>query len=283
MTTFQLCLLLLILWPQQPDAPLPDQASFMEQFRKSLNTPQQLLSQYTYTYKETEYTLDSKGKIKKTETNVYEVTHGAEEWQTYERQTTKNGVPLTKEELDKQDRKERERVDKETRKRAKWPEAKKREEKEKAQREERETNDDMFATFDYRFVRREKVGDASTILVNFTPKKNYKPKTGAAKALQHAAGRLWISEADHQLARLEAEIIEPLKIGAGLLAKLQKGSTLALELKKVNDEIWLPVKFDAAINGKILLLKGLNMRISLEFSDHKKFNVDTILNFPDIQ
>jgi len=43
------------------------------------------------------------------------------------------------------------------------------------------------------------------------------------------------------------------------------------------------VKFDAAINGKILLLKGLNMRISLEFSDHKKFNVDTILNFPDIQ
>src|SRR5262249_41477420 len=247
MTILQISLLFLTLGVQEQDRPLPDQATFMEEFHKTLITPNKLLSQYTYTEKETEITLDSKGKAKKTETNVYHVINGAEDWQTYERHISKNGVPLTKEELEKQDRKERERVDKETRKRANWSEAKRQQEKAKKEREERETSDDIFAAFEYRFVRREMLNGVSTILVNVTPKKSYKPKTSDARELQHLAGRFWISEEDHQLGKLEAEVIEPIKIGAGLLAKLQTGSTLTLELGKVNDEIWLPVKLEVLL------------------------------------
>jgi hypothetical protein len=275
------CVLFLALLPQQqqPDRPLPDQTTFMEEFRKNLTTPQKLLSQYTYNEKETEITLDSKGKTKKTETNLYHVIHGAEEWQTYERQISKNGVPLTEKELEKQDRKERERVEKESRKRASWSATKKQQEKAKAEREERQSADDIFATFDYQFVKREMLNGVPTILVNFKPRKNYKPKTSDGRELQHVAGRLWIAEDDHEFVKLEAEVIDSIKIGAGLLAKLQKGSTLTLELRKINDEIWLPEKFEMLLNGRLLLLKGLNMRIVVEFSDHKKFNVDTILNF----
>src|SRR5262245_4331661 len=135
--TSQFLLLLLTLAPPQTDKPLPDQATFLEEFRKNLTTPQKLLSQYTYTYKETEITLDGKGKSKKTETNIYQVIHGAEDWQTYERQISKNGVALTQQELEKADRKERERVEKEKRKRESWSEAKKHQDKAKAEREER--------------------------------------------------------------------------------------------------------------------------------------------------
>jgi hypothetical protein len=205
-----------------------------------------------------------------------------EEWQTYERQISKNGDPLTQKELEKQDGKEKERVEKETRKRASWSEPKRQQEKAKAEREERESTDDIFATFEYQVVRREMLNGVSAILVNFKPKKNYKPKTGDAKNLQHVAGRAWIAEDDHQLVKLEAEVIDQIKIGAGLLAKLQKGSTLALEMLKINDEIWLPVKFEMLLNGRLLLLKGLNMRIIVEFFEHKKFNVDTILDFREI-
>jgi hypothetical protein len=282
MSLLPACFLLLAALPQEQEKSLPEQTSFMEEFRKNLHAPDKLLSRYTYTENETEITLDSKGKIKKTETNVYHVFHGTEEWQTYERQVSKNGVPLTQKELEKQDRKERERVENETRKRASWSEAKRKQEKAKAEREERESTDDIFATFEYQLVRREMLNGVSAILVNFKPKENYKPKTGDAKNLQHVAGRAWIAEDDHQLVKLEAEVIDQIKIGAGLLAKLQKGSTLALELLKINDEIWLPVKFEMLLNGRLLLLKGLNMRIIVEFSEHKKFNVDTILDFREI-
>src|SRR5262245_26837006 len=194
-----LCLLLVALWPQEQDKPLPDKASFMEEFRKSLNTPEKLLSQYTFIEKVSEFKLDSKGNTKSTETTVYQVSHGAEEWQTYERQISKNGVALTEKELEKQDRKERERVDKETRKRASWSEAKRQQEKDKAAREERESADDIFAAFNYQLVRREMLNGVSTILVNFTPKKEYKPKTSDGKEFQHLAGRFWVAENDHQL------------------------------------------------------------------------------------
>jgi hypothetical protein len=103
----------------------------------------------------------------------------------------------------------------------------------------------------------------------------------ASVILQHIAGRAWISEDDHQLARLEAEVIEPISIGAGLLAKLQTGSTLRFERRKVNDEIWLPVRAEASISGRMLLLKGLNMREVTEFSDHQKYSVDTTITFGD--
>jgi hypothetical protein len=282
MVMFQVCILLLALWPQEQDRPLPDKASFMEEFRKGMQNPNKLLSQYTYTEKETEMSLDSKGNPKDPETNTYQVIPGEEEWSTYRRHISKDGVPLTEKELEKQDRKERERIEKETRKRANWSEAKKQEEKRKAEREERKTSDDIFAAFEYELVRREFLHGVPTILVNFKPNKNYKPKTGDGKEVQHAAGRLWISEEDHELVKLDAEVIEPIKIGAGLLAKVNKGSKLGFELQKINGEIWLPVKLEATLTGRVLLLKGWSVRVILEFSDHKKFNVDTVLEFQDV-
>src|SRR5262249_22218825 len=219
-------LLLLILLPQNLDRPLPDQSSFLAEFRKTLRTPERLLSQYTYTEKETETKLDSKGRTDSTETNVYQVVNGAEDWQSYRRHISKNGVALSDKELEKQDAKERERVEKEKRKREGWSEAKRQEEKEKGEREGRETADDIFATFDYQLVRPEMVNGVSTILVNFTPKKDYKPKTREAKELQHVQGRFWVAEDEHQLVKLQAEVMDPISIGFGLLAKVQKGSTL---------------------------------------------------------
>ena len=273
MSLLYVCLLFLAGFSQaqDPDPPLPDQSRFLEEFRKGLTVPDDLLSKYTYTQKNIEYSLDSKGKVKKTETNVYEVVHGAEDWQAYERHISKDGVPLTEKELEKQGRK-----------RAQWSEAKRREEKDKQARKEREEADDVFASFDYQLVRREPLHGVSMILVNFKPKKSYKPKTDDGRMLQHVAGRVWITEDDHQLARLEAEVIDPIKIGAGLLAKLQKGSTVAFELQKINNEIWLPVKGEILINARVLLLKGMNMRMVVEFSNHKKFDVDTILKFGDV-
>src|SRR5436309_273815 len=97
-----LCLLLLTLWPQESEKPLPDKASFLAELRKTAHSDDKLLSQYTYTEKETEISLDSHGKPTKTETNVYTVINGDEEWKTYRRQISKKGVPLTQQELDKQ-------------------------------------------------------------------------------------------------------------------------------------------------------------------------------------
>ena len=184
--------------------------------------------------------------------------------------------------MEKKDREEKARVAKETVKIGKQSDAKRQQDKAKADREEQETLDDVFAMYDLQIVRREMLSETSTILVTFKPKANYKPRTSDGKSLQHIAGRAWIAENDHELARLEAEIIDPISFGGGLLAKLNKGSTLVFERRKINGEIWLPVKEEANLNGRLLLLKGLNMRLIFDYSEYKKFGADIQLIFGEL-
>jgi len=273
---------ILMLWPQQPEKPLPEQTSFMADFRKTLHSDDKLLSQYTYTEKDTEITLDSKGKSKKSKTDVFQVIHAEEEWKTYRRQIVKNGVPLTEKELEKQDREEKERVSKESLKREKRSEAKRQQEKAKEDREEKDILDDVFSMYELQFVRREMLHGTAAILVTFKPKPDFKAKTSEGKILQHIAGRAWIAEEDHELAQLEAEVVDTISIGAGLLAKLNKGSTLSFERRKINGEIWLPVKAEATLNARLLLLKGFNLREISEYSEHKKFGADIQLIFDEV-
>jgi hypothetical protein len=267
---------------QAQEKPLPDPASFISEFRKTLHSDGKLLSQYTYTEKETSDTLDSKGNVKKSEINVFQVFNAEEDWKSYSRQIVKNGVPVSEKELEKKDREEKERVEKETNKRGKQSDEKRKEEKAKADREEKEILDDVFALYDLRLVRRDTLNGISTILVTFKPKADFKPKTKEGKILQHIGGSAWIAEDDHELARLEAEIVDPISIGAGILAKLNKGSTLAFERRKINGEIWLPVKSEATLNAKVLMLKGYNLREVSEYSEHKKFGVDVHLIFGEV-
>jgi hypothetical protein len=274
-----ICLLLFGVWLPQEEKPLPEPRAFLAEFRKTLHGNDKLLSQYTYTEKETEITLDSKGNTTKTETNVYQMIHGAEEWQTYRRQIVKNGKPLSEEELNKQDREEKDRIAKETRKRADESASRRDREKAKADREEQEALDDVFAMYNVQMVSRELLDSVATVRITFKTKPDYKPKTAIGKILQHIAGQAWIAEDDHELAKIEVEVIDPISFAAGLLAKLQKGSTAVFERRKINNEIWLPVREEDYVNGRILLLKGLNLRDITEYSDYRKYSVDTILEF----
>jgi hypothetical protein len=97
------------------------------------------------------------------------------------------------------------------------------------------------------------------------------------------AGRAWVSEEDHQIARVELNVIDPISIGFGILAKLQTGSSITADRRKFNDEIWLPTRNEITLNARLLLLKGFNLRLITEYSEHKKFSVDTILKFPELE
>jgi len=267
---------------QAQEKPLPELSSFISEFRKTLHSDDKLLSQYTYTEKETSNTLDSNGKVKKTEVNEFQIFNAEEDWKSYRRQIVKNGVPVSEKELEKKDREEKERVEKETNKRGKQSEAERQKNKAKADQEEQEILDDVFALYDLHLIRRDILNGIPTILVTFKPKANFKARTKEGRILQHIGGSAWIAEDDHELARLEAQIIDPISVGAGVLAKVNKGSTVVFERRKINGEIWLPVKEEATVNAKILMLKGFNLHEITEFSEYKKFGADVQLIFGEV-
>src|SRR3989442_5812727 len=97
-------LLLLALAFQNQPKPLPELQSFLTELRESLHSNDSLLSNYTYTEKNTYIDLDSNNKPKKTTVNVFQVFPGSCERPEYRRQILKNGVPVSEKELAKNDK-----------------------------------------------------------------------------------------------------------------------------------------------------------------------------------
>lgn len=277
-----IALLLVSLAGQGDVKPLPEMSSFLAEVRKTLHTNNLLLSQYTYTEKETHVELDSKGKTKKTEVKVYEVLRGPEPDDEYRRLISKNGVPVSRKELDKQDRERQNDLDDRERKRRKKSAAELQKSREEREREDDKIIDDIFALYEPRMLGRETIGGRPAIRLSFKPRPVYKPKTREGKIMQKIAGQVWVNEDDHEVVRLEAEAVDTISVGFGLLGKLNKGSKITGERLKVNDEVWLPTRVEVFINARLLLLKGFNFRDIFEYSDHRKFNVETILSFPDL-
>jgi hypothetical protein len=250
-----ICLLFLSVLPQDDSKPLPDQKSFLAEFRRTLHTDNVLLSQYTYTEKRTHMQLDSNSQPKKTDVEIYQVTRGADAGSLYRRRVSKNGVDGS----------------------SAKPESVRR----AGRRDDENVIDDVFGVYDIQFTGRQEINGRPTIHLTFKPRADYKPKTRQGTFMQHIAGEAWVDETDHELARIDAQVIDTISIGFGLLAKLQKGARVQALRQKINGEVWVPLRTEAHLTGRMLLFKGINTREIAEYSDYEKFSVDTILKFPD--
>jgi hypothetical protein len=124
-------------------------------------------------------------------------------------------------------------------------------------------------------VRREAIEGHDTIVATLTPRPRVKPLTRDGKVMQHFKARAWISESDYELVRVEIEAIDTLSFGLGLLARVHKGTVAAYERRKVNNEAWLPAQVTWTASARVALVRRLRIRGVSEFSNYRKFTVDT--------
>ena len=256
-------------------APLPEVQTFLREVRARLHSDDYLLDQYTFTERQTQRQLDSNGNVKKVTSAVYEVYPSPEPGRTYRKLIEKDGTALTAEELAKEDQKQEA---KEARKIAKLysEDASRRASAESERRlKETKTIDEIFQVFAFQIIGRETLGGRSAIVVSFTPRPGGEMDSRAGRILQKFTGRAWVDEEDRQLVRVDAELMDDLSFGFGLLAKLKKGAHAEILRRKVNDEIWLPAAARFVGHGRLLLIKGLHIDSLSEYSDYKKFTVAT--------
>jgi len=268
----------LILPAAGQERPLPDYDAFMAEARQRLQADDVRQSGYVYVETRREQKLDASGRATKETVNVFEsypALPGESRWQ---RQTVKDGRPLSAAELAKQDRERQQKVMEYARKLEREPDKVRAAEQKKRDEERRETDqavDDALRIYDIRMVGRESIAGYETIAFTFTPRNNAKPRTSEGKVMRHFAGKAWVSETEYELVRLEAEAIETASFGLGLLARVHKGSKAAFERRKVNGEAWLPASATYTASARLFLLKRLRIGGTAEFSDYRKFAVET--------
>jgi len=264
------------------DRPLPDQESFLRQARTHLQTDASLQSSYMYVETRREQKLDKQGRVKEDALRVYENYPGLPGEPRWERLVAEKGEPVSAERLEKQDRDRRKEAEAFARRLEAEPareRTRQQRESEKQRREREEQIDDIFVVFDIRMLGREAIEGHDTIAFSLTPRPDAKPKTSEGSQMRKFAVRAWISESDHELVRLEAEAVDTLSWGLGLLARLHKGAKLSFLRRKVNGEVWLPAVWSYSGSARVGLFWMIRRSGTSEYSGYRKFAVDTATTF----
>ena len=137
--------------------------------------------------------------------------------------------------------------------------------------------DELFQIYTFTMVGRQSVDGHPAIALDFVPKANIAPKTDEGKVMKKIKGRVWVSEDDYQVARVQAEMLEDISV-LGFLGKLYKGTTASFERRKVNNEIWLPAEARFDGSGRAFIRK-FQVGAVVQYSDYRKFSVETDTSF----
>ncbi|HLW76250.1 MAG TPA: hypothetical protein VKS01_04675, partial [Bryobacteraceae bacterium] len=182
---------------------------------------------YTYTEREEDREYDTHGKLQhsSSETDEVLILGG----RPYEKRIAKDDKPLS----EKEARKEQEKMNKESVKRAHMTAAETAK-VEKDRAEERAYLREIPDAYSFRMLGDEEISGKPAWVIQADPKPGYKPKDPKAKLLTKIRGKIWIDQADYRWVKMEAQVLQPFSFAVGLL-KIEPGSNLLLEQKRVND------------------------------------------------
>jgi len=263
-------------------APLPDRRTFLLEVMRKMRREDREIYPYTYTEHEVQVEFDGNGKTTKRTEKIFEVYPPVEGDDPYRRLVSTNGVPTDPHKLEEADRKRREKVLEWVRQRQNESpsDRAKREQKEaQARQEEARTIEEVFRIYDMRLVGREMVRGRPAIAVTFVPRPFVETAISDLEPLLKVRGRALMDEQEHELVRVDAETTDAITMGFGLLARLYKGTTVSFERQKVNGEVWLPARLFFHPRARIALLKKYDTETTREYSDYRKFTVDTATSF----
>jgi hypothetical protein len=128
-----------------------------------------------------------------------------------------------------------------------------------------------------------KISNPRRVTLNHRPSLAYDfsgdPKAHSHDMEQSAAkklsGTIWFDEADHQVARLEVYFDDTFHIGGGILASVQKGSSMEFEQAPVGDGLWMQTSSAEHLDARFVV-KKLREDVHVTDYDFKKFNTGVI-------
>ncbi len=224
------------------------------------------LEDYIYRRTETEEHSDGHGGVKKREVRVYDVfwLQGV----PVRKMLSKDGRPMTTEELKKED----ERIDKEVAKVKERREKKDAQGKQTSPRGEEEVTVSRFLELGvFSNERRVTVNGRETIAVDYAGDPTAKTRNRMEDVIRDLAGTVWVDEEDKTIVKLDGRFLNAFKIGGGLLVNIRKDTSFRLEQKKVNGEVWLPERIEGHGAARAMLFFNFDGSVWVEDSEFRKF------------
>jgi hypothetical protein len=254
------------------ERPLPDIPALMHAVEVNQRASEKVEKDYMYRSLQTHEEADGHGGVKKTETMEYDIfwVNGVR----VHRLTKKNGKELSADEQ----KKESEQIDKQV--------ARARERRAKADEKGSETDSGghevvtvsrLLELGSFTNARRVQLNGRDTIAVDFMGDPKAKTRSRFEEVIRDMAGTAWVDEQDKVLVKAQGHFVNSFKVGAGMVANIQKGTQFEGEWRKINDEVWLPSVFDGQGAARVLVFFHFNGSLRAVSSDYRKFKATSTI------
>ena len=102
--------------------------------------------------------------------------------------------------------------------------------------------------------------DAEQASLSYRPNPAFRPPNMEARVMGTMAGEVIVVKAGNRIRTLRGTLTDDVKIGFGLLGKLQKGGTFDIERREVAPHSWQITESRVHIGGHALLFKTIGQQ-----------------------
>jgi hypothetical protein len=221
---------------------------------------EELITQYTCTYKTTVYTLDKAGAVRNQHTDTYYLT--PTKYETFLLHISRDGKPVSQQNLEHQQKEIEHKLQSYERKAQNNPDAKPK---------DTLLFGDIILKSKFEPLKWEDIDGTPTIEYAFEPKAQpLRHGTAADKIASDMKGKMWINPEAEEVVRMEFTSVSPM--GLNFMVSV-KGFQGVIDQRKVNGEVWLPSRQDFVAQGR-QFVAGFRIRQVSQFSDYLKATTD---------
>jgi hypothetical protein len=130
--------------------------------------------------------------------------------------------------------------------------------------------DDAYAVFQFAFICREEIDGHPVIALSMTPRPQARVKTREGGYMKQFTGRLWVSEPDHHIARVQLRATDSVSVGWGVVARVEPGSGFDLVRKKIGDT-WVASTLTVEGSGRTLMFRRFEVKTVTTYSQHRPY------------
>ncbi|MEO8682509.1 MAG: hypothetical protein ABI665_25905 [Vicinamibacterales bacterium] len=251
--------------------PLPEATPFLAAARARIIAGEEAYVRFVHKERSTQVRFSPFARKGSGPPLLLEVFPSADDELTYRRVIERNGKPVT--DVLEQDRKFRARFEARQRQLSGESTASRTarlDAEEKARARLEVALRDSLALFTFSIDSRTTWEDEPAILVKFVPRPDGQPQTREGRIVKSFAGRAWVHESDHELMHLEAEAIDDVSIGFGLIGRLNKGATVQFTRRPFRGT-WLPSLTVFNGSGRVLL-RPMDVAFRREYFDYDPYD-----------
>jgi hypothetical protein len=132
---------------------------------------------------------------------------------------------------------------------------------------------ELPAAFDFQVIGEDVVNGRPAYVLQAIPRPGYQPHGKFGRIFSKVEGRLWVDKQDLGWVKIEGQVIQPFSLGV-FLARVQRGSHIAMEQTRLADGIWMPERIEVLAAAKLLFVRSLVIDRVLTYSDYRLAQTD---------